>query len=238
MKWQIRLEIKTSEFKKLCNLLNSNNKWSLTEENGSYYLSCSDFESLTSVADVYGPATKLLQDISAIAMIRIQGFPPLKADVIAQVDEHGKRKHWFSLSADLYCDNSDVDLELEGGQDFIPDFKPEPWLTLKEQDDIVKNVFRIWYSFEHNWINLYKIYEIVNKDAGENIKTWVTEKKIKNFKHTSQSVSAIGDDARHGTEKSSPPPNPMSLSEAQVLIMTLLENWLNWKLQKLSATLN
>lgn len=177
MKWQILLEIKYSEFSKLSKVLDSDNKLTLTDENGSYYLSCSDFELLTSVADVHRPATELLQRISAVAMIRFPGFPLLKADVISQVDEHGKRKHGIALSAHIYCDNSDVYLELEGGQDVVHDFKSESWLTLAEQDDTVENVFRILASFKHNWINLYKIYEIVEKDAGsENIKKWVTKK--------------------------------------------------------------
>ena len=90
---------------------------------------------------------------------------------------------------------------------------------------------------DRNWINLYKIYEIVDKDAGKikkihRIEQWITKKKISDFKQTANSKRAIGDDARHGVDDNDPPKEPMSLSEAKALIMTLLQKWLQWKCEQ------
>jgi hypothetical protein len=37
---------------------------------------------------------------------------------------------------------------------------------------------------------------------------------------------ALGDEARHGVEPTTPPPNPMSLPEMQAFVTRLLEQWL------------
>ena len=66
-------------------------------------------------------------------------------------------------------------------------------------------------------------HEIVNKGCE-------TNDNIRNFKHTSQSVSAVGDDARHGVEVEQPPPNPMPLEEAEAFIEGLLAEWVRAKL--------
>jgi hypothetical protein len=130
-------------------------------------------------------------------------------------------------------DSSSFSIQLEGGQDIIPILEFESWMKLAEEDEIVKNVFRQITEFDHNWINLYKVYEIVEKNAGKKkIEQWITKDKIRQFKHTANSQSAIGDDARHGVDHNDPPKEPMSLYEADALIMTLLQKWLQWKCEQ------
>jgi len=233
MKWLVLLEVKKSDFDNLSNLLRSSDEFSLMAENGEYYLTSSHWESLTNPSDVYLEATKLLQHISAVAMIHFTGFPLLKPDIICEVDEEGKRQRWVALSATISVDSSSFSIQLEGGQDIIRNLEFESWRKLAEEDEIVKNVFRQITDFEHNWINLYKVYEIVNKEAGKKkIEQWITKDKISQFTHTANSQSAIGDDARHGVDKHAPPKEPMSLYEADALIMTLLQKWLQWKCEQ------
>jgi hypothetical protein len=233
MKWLVLLDVKKSDFDNLSNLLRSSDEFSLMAENGEYYLTSSRWESLTNVSDVYLEATKPLQDISAIARIHFTRFPLLKPDIICEVDEEGKRQRWVALSAPISVDSSSFSIKLEGGQDIIRNLEFESWMKLAEEDEIVKNVFRQITDFEHNWINLYKVYEIVNKDAGKKkIEQWITKDKISQFTHTANSQSAIGDDARHGVDKHTPPKEPMSLYEADALIMTLLQKWLQWKCEQ------
>jgi len=231
MKWLVLLEdFEKSDFDNLSNLLRSSDEFSLITDNSKYYLTSSRWESLTNHSAVYWEATKPLRDISAVARIKFTDFPLLKPDMIYEVDEEGKRHGRRALSATISVDSSSFSIQLEGGQDIIPILEFESWMKLAEEDEIVKNVFRQITEFEHNWINLYKVYEIVNKDAGKKkIEQWITKDKISQFKHTANSQSAIGDDARHGVDHNDPPKEPMSLYEADALIMTLLQKWLQWK---------
>jgi len=43
-------------------------------------------------------------------------------------------------------------------------------MKVAEEDEIVKNVFRKVTEFDSNWVNVSKLYEIVNKNAGR--KNW------------------------------------------------------------------
>jgi hypothetical protein len=43
-------------------------------------------------------------------------------------------------------------------------------MKVAEADEIVKNIFIKVTEFEPNWVNVYKVYEIVNKYAGR--KNW------------------------------------------------------------------
>jgi len=90
--------------------------------------------------------------------------------MIYEVDEEGKRHGRFALSATISVDSSSFSIQLEGGQDIIRNLEFESWRKLAEEDEIVKQVFRQFRYFEHKWINLYKVYEIVKKDAGKKIR--------------------------------------------------------------------
>jgi hypothetical protein len=221
--------VNKSDVDNLSNLLDSSEEFSLITENNKYYLTSSHWESLTNTSEVLSEATKLLEYISAVAKIYFPGFPRLKPDKICEVDEEGKRHNRVELLVRIMPLGS-VSLKLEGGQDVIPILEFDSWRKLAEEDEIVKDVFRQFREFDHNWINLYKIYEIVEKNAGKKkIEQWITKKKISLFTRTANSQRAIGDDARHGVDDNDPPKEPMSLSEAQALIRNLLKQWLQWK---------
>jgi len=81
-------------------------------ENGEYYLTSSDLESLTNTSDVYLKATKLFQQLSAVAM-HFPGFRLLKLDIIYQVDEEGKRHRWVEIKSTLMSNQSDASIQLE-----------------------------------------------------------------------------------------------------------------------------
>ena len=224
--------VNKSDVDNLSNLLASSDEFSLITENNKYYLTSSHWESLTNTSDVLSEATKLLEYISAVAMISFPGFPRLESDKIYEVDEEGKRHNRVELLVKILPLQDSFSIQLEGGQDIIPILEFDSWRKLAEEDEIVKDVFRQFREFDHNWINLYKIYEIVKKDAGKKkIEQW-TKNKISQFTHTANSQSAIGDDARHGVDRNDPPKEPMSLSEAQALIRNLLKQWLQWKCEQ------
>jgi len=232
MKWLVLLDVKKPDFDNLSNLLRSADEFSLMAENSKYYLTSSRWESLTNVSAVYGEATKPLQHISAVAMISFPGFPRLESDKICEVDEEGKRHNRVELLVKILPLLDSFSIQLEGGQDIIHIFEFDSWRKLAEEDKIVKDVFRRFREFDHNWSELYKVYEIVKEDAGRrNIEQW-TQKKISLFTHTANSQKAIGDDARHGVDDKHPPKEPMPLSEAQALIRNLLKQWLQWKCEQ------
>lgn len=82
----------------------------------------------------------------------------------------------------------------------------------------------------HSWVNLYRIYEVIEADIGgeHSLKTrgWGSSQDLKRFKHSANSVTVAGDAARHGKEQDQPPKNPMSIDEARAYTNYLIEAWL------------
>jgi len=80
-----------------------------------------------------------------------------------------------------------------------------------------------------NWVNLYKVYEIIQDDPnGVNLlKTFKTE--VESFAHTANCRNAIGDNARHATLKYKSPKKPVSYDDAKKIIRNILIQWIEIK---------
>ncbi len=80
------------------------------------------------------------------------------------------------------------------------------WVELADHDAKVDKALRILITRETNWVNLYNILDVVLSDVGGMIwqAGWATESEVKRFKHTADSESTLGDEARHGQERTQP----------------------------------
>ncbi|MDK2801647.1 MAG: hypothetical protein PWQ70_3266, partial [Clostridiales bacterium] len=117
--------------------------------------------------------------------------------------------------------------------------------TIKENfelsliDENVKRVLKLVYKEgTENWVNLYRIYEIIKSDIDPIKKGWVESKVIDNFKHTANHPAAAGDDARHGFMKNQAPQNPMSIVDAKQLIETIVKKWIRYKVNNTNKAIN
>jgi hypothetical protein len=75
---------------------------------------------------------------------------------------------------------------------------------------------------------LYSIVEAVEGACNSSVDKlgWVSTVKRRRFKHTADSESVLGDEARHGFENTEPPKNPMSEKEAVDLVRHVVDQWL------------
>jgi hypothetical protein len=81
-------------------------------------------------------------------------------------------------------------------------------------------------------VNLWKVYEFIQKDAGGNEQDvvnhgWMSASDFDRFRSVHY-PSALGDEARHGVEpkRRRAPLDPMSLAEGEAFVRGLLEKWL------------
>jgi hypothetical protein len=107
------------------------------------------------------------------------------------------------------------------------------WMKVALTDSAVTKVLTIIGSESSDWINLYRIFEIIVEDCGGlssiEAEGWATKKAMGLFKHTANSPGAIGLAARHGAEHTVPPPKPMTIGEARSLINSIAHAWLRSK---------
>lgn len=104
MKWMVLLEGDESHLSALSNQLSSS-ECNVVEEDGSYYLYSSRFNSLTSHDELDSCADEIIQDIDGVGLIRIAA--------ICKEDENGKRSCADRLSFDGQIDTSNITMELE-----------------------------------------------------------------------------------------------------------------------------
>jgi hypothetical protein len=86
-----------------------------------------------------------------------------------------------------------------------------------------------------NWVELYKVYEIIEHTGqlkAAMAATGVSAKQLSVFTRTACHPAAAGPQARHGRSRQDPPPNPMPIATARDLIGRLVHAWMDLRAQK------
>lgn len=81
---------------------------------------------------------------------------------------------------------------------------------------------------DESWVGLYKIFEVIAKEADVKSFSSISSENLKRFTRTANSYKAIGMEARHALDYG-PPKEPMYLTEAKSLIYLLVNEWLDRK---------
>jgi len=104
------------------------------------------------------------------------------------------------------------------------------WLTVARHVPQAADVLRQWGSNVRDWNALYQIREkvaaAVGGDGAIRARQWTTSAELTRFDRTANSHAVLGDAARHGVQRQEPPPNPMTLHEAQRFIERVIRKWL------------
>ncbi len=103
------------------------------------------------------------------------------------------------------------------------------YVDVAVQDPTVSLALRLRNSNEFDWVQMYRVLEIINSDRNITDAGWVSNSQWRLFKHTANSTAAIGDKARHGHSPQVPPANPMTEEEAVCMTDTILKCWLDEK---------
>ena len=80
-------------------------------------------------------------------------------------------------------------------------------------------------SRELDWVNLYRIYEVISEDIGG-----LTSKEFDIFAGSANNSKVAGDYSRHGKMKEKTPKKTMKLADAQHLIKSKVREWVYGKL--------
>jgi hypothetical protein len=231
-KWLLRLNGGESELQELCRLGNAPD-WRVTEDQGNYYLKSPDFDSLEDPREVRERGSELLRIIAGAAKITVDPhFEPIEVAGIARVEE-GRPPTQFILPEPVI-----IELRVPSPTVVTSGSAPLPLLApvidvvaMAKEDERVATALHFWGIRHHDWHSLSKVYENIESDVGSRIwkEGWASRGEVRRFTRTAQSREAAGDEARHSLKKYTPPPNPMSVREAQTLVGRILKKWLAFK---------
>ena len=237
MKWKVRITGDNYELEELQKSFSGLEKISITKENDGFYLSSVLFDTCSSNVEVENKAKDIIAVLNGAKTLELGGNIQIEIDYIEFEGYDGSKQIFTNLIGKSHVrGSSDVVIKNSKGEiieQICPSDNVPNWVYLGLSEENIKKALRL-YSKEHSsWNGLYKIYEIIRDDMGGKKtlvdKGWITQTTIKRFTRTANSPSVSGDDARHGTESTDPPPNPMLFSKARSVIDTLLIKWLTYK---------
>jgi hypothetical protein len=236
--WLAKLAGDSWQLEQLGELLDSSHLRVVKEYDG-YYLRAAAFDGLTEAAAVHAEAQKLLPHINGAMRLHFGHITPIMTNTVAFVDEQGQRLSTTVLGLVMTAGAGAVGIGRITviGPDGVP-LPPPPsdiqrWTSLAAYDDAAAHTLRL-LSYEPDWSTLHKLLEVVEQDVGGEKelerKPWAHKAELKRFTHTANSYIALGDETRHAHHsKWEKPPNPMTFSEAELLIRQTVTAWLNGK---------
>ncbi|NJD78871.1 MAG: hypothetical protein FIB08_17550 [Candidatus Methanoperedens sp.] len=231
MEWFVVITGEIFDLEELSKSLNSPGLC-ITQYRNEFILKSTDFNLLKDADDVRNKANEILSQINGAAKLALGMRKPVTVASVGKINDDGTVYGFVSIpspinlrtsvSASLTAPDGTIQESHQG--DPIPS-----WITVAQHDINVAKALRLFGKDINDWVNLYRIYEVIESDVGDKSsiinKGWATENAIRRFKHTANSPGAIGDEARHGNQ-TPPPKDPMALSEAKSLVETILRNWL------------
>jgi len=235
MEWYVGIKGDNFDLEDLSESLNSP-EFSITKKGEDYILKSTHFNSLEDADGVRNKASEILSLINGSAWLVIGMRKPLKEVRVCRVNDDGKTKCSvvFSDSAH-FRDRFKASLITKDGE-VQEIFQADPiseFITTALHDENVATALRLLDNCTSDWVNLYRILEVVEEDVGGTHKIvekgWATKKAIDLFKHTANCFKAIGAEARHAKKRIKTPTNPMTPSEAESLIKTIVNSWIQSK---------
>ena len=230
-KWLVRLKGERFDLEDFPKLLRSP-EVRVVEENGSFYLESSEFNSLTLAEEVRGRGRALIKLINGVAKFYRNNFLGISEDAITRVEDNGKRHNYVFLEGAVTF-RTTVRGQLTGiTTDRSEKVATQPsalesLLEVAQKHNVVADALSFYR--DDTWISLYKAYEIIRGDVGgehQIIKNgWTVKSGIKRFTQTAQPY-------RHASKKYKPPAQPMTLLEARALIKTILSRWVSSNFNK------
>jgi len=196
-----------------------------------YFLESAVFETRATSAEVHQDARGLLPLLNGTAKVSRPNFRAVAVGtVVLESDAGTERRHQvLSLpTLEVRVDLPPATILVDGQSPERPEagsLATDRWVKLAVDDPDVAEALRI-FDGPQNWVNLYKIHEIVRRRADIAGSGWATDTELKLFTWTANHPEAGGESARHARSGTQPPPDPMTLEQAVGLVRRILTGWL------------
>jgi len=209
---------------------------SILERDGAFVLRSTEFDSLQDANAIRTRAQEIVISLSGLSRVLLDTHRPIKVGSVMMLRDDGTKNVFIQVEPISVRARMRANLSITRADGTVEHHSPaDPLRNQMEvagQDPAVAKALRLRNADVLSWVDLYRIYEVVEGDVGRShivASGWVKDSEISRFKHTANSVAASGDQARHGKESTQPPKNPMSLSQAKTLIDGLLKAWITSK---------
>lgn len=201
----------------------------ISNSDGTFMLRFPCKESETA-REAYLRGEELLRSLNALSRMRFSGFGSLTAKAaLRKLNSDGtKNLTIFASPVTISVRGFPATLTING-EVHNPTDPIRARLQISSSDTYVSRVLRLRNVGDLDWTQMFRILEIIETDRNIVEVGWITANDRKRFKHTANSVAAAGDKARHGSEVTSPPANPMGEVSARKMLDRIIECWIDEK---------
>ena len=234
MTWRVQLAGDPSALRELAKVMQTPEA-TIHEEGSAFVLESTHFTGCKDPGEVQARGARLAEWLSGTAALALGTRTPITAGAIegppapnggrsiyvtATVAVHVRGTAWATVTRN----RPDGTVETIHPADAV-----RAWLSLAQRRPEVADVLRQWGTGARDWYTLYQLREKIEAAAGGDgqiaARGWASRAKLRRFDHTANSQAILGDAARHGVQRTTPPANPMTLGEAQQLIERLIRGW-------------
>jgi hypothetical protein len=237
MIWKVQLDGDTCDLSQLAKSLTGTDI-NLTSDGEEYLLTSDRFDGLENARAVRDEAQKIAVVLNGGCRLALNSTQPLKVCGVYRCHPGGGRDVFVFPEPAVFCLRAispTVKITRAAGVVEVhhPADPVRQWAIIALSCVPVADVFRLLSSGRLDWVNLYRIIEIIADEMGSRDaiveKGWASRDSMRLFKRTANSPGALGLQARHGVERTQPPSKPMLLSEAQSLVVSVIHAWLRDK---------
>lgn len=198
------------------------------KDGDTYFLEAARLESLNTHVAVHDEARILVPIINGIGRARSNSYEPINlGTTICEQTPTGTKGHAVVTAGSIRSRGKVGAVVIKGGAPTVAPPSPEAkWSAAALTDPDVSDALTLW-GHSHDWVILYKVYEIIRDRSDILQQGWATKVETSRFTHTANHPQGAGDVARHSRSNQDPPTNPMNLQEAEAWLAALLVNWLN-----------
>ncbi len=247
--WEFKINGNPWAIEQLATSNGSSDEWQITKKSGEWFLRFPEFSPESAVrlqqlnSGVKGiliklrdqkekakpQAKKILDRLNSILFFIDSSAGKLGLSSICYVDENERMDFLEVIETIEVSDHISFNAFNENGEIIgrQPADRIKDLLRLSEESpDIAEMMSYMQQYGMHDWVNMYKIFELLRKKLGGDnklIKALSTTKAQKDrFTRTANNPEASGDLARHAVSDQSPPSDPMTLEEGRGYLKTLL----------------
>ena len=198
-----------------------------------YGLRYSKFDTCESHKEVEDIAVEATELLTGMCKVLLSSRSAIGVSGITRYMPNGSRQMFNTLQDTLHVRASMSMIITNSDGSVTEAHQADPvvrWLSLAYESEHVAKVFRLLSDPQMSWGTLYKIYEVIEHEVGGAKKIadmgWASSTAIGRFRHSANSPSVGGDNARHGIESTAPPSKPMDFAEARAMVQMLMHGWL------------
>lgn len=239
-RWRVLLQGETFDLEELPGLF-TDPLCRVSKDVDGFYLEASQFESLEDAAEVTVSAKRILDVINGATRLVFASFQPV--GVAAVVEPKTGGRHISVTVSDGVRVRSKVGAVIvqRDGTSISHPIQPvvsNDWLRLSLNDRAAAQVLRLVGKKQVTWFDLYKLMELLEGGDGHSVlaAAGISKSELNRFSQTANSMGALGDLARHAKPSIPAPKQPMTLSEASVMLHKWTRAWLGKRSSGLRST--